>query len=75
MIKAKMYGVLSNGRNILAEFEGRVYKVGFYTTRFVEAPTTAKAMILAPHHGSTTTSTNAGKLSAPFLSETRSLNR
>jgi len=43
----KTYRVLVNGRNILTDYDGRVCKVGFYTTRFVVAPTASKAVIVA----------------------------
>jgi len=39
--------VFLNGRNILTDFEGSIRKVGFYTTRFIEAPNSSKAVILA----------------------------
>jgi hypothetical protein len=37
------YRVDINGRNILIEFDGRAGKHGFFTTRFVEAGSPAKA--------------------------------
>jgi len=43
----KTYRVFLNARNILTDFEGSIQKVGFYTTRFVEASSASKAMILA----------------------------
>ena len=43
----KTYKVLLNGSNILADFEGSVRKMGFFTTRVVEAPNASKAIVFA----------------------------
>jgi hypothetical protein len=39
----KYFRVLLNGQNLSIELEGKVQKVGFYTTRFVEADTQEEA--------------------------------
>ena len=41
------YRILLNGQNLLAEVEGSLQYLGFYTTRTVEADTEAEAKSLA----------------------------
>ncbi|HEX8198224.1 MAG TPA: hypothetical protein VF571_18665 [Pyrinomonadaceae bacterium] len=38
-----IYRVFLNGQNFLINFDGEIKKVGFYTTRFVEADSMEKA--------------------------------
>ena len=45
--EAVRYRILLNGQNLLAEIEGTLQYLGFYTTRIVEAGTKAEAESLA----------------------------
>lgn len=45
--EAVRYRILLHGQNLLAELEGSLQYVGFYTTRIVEAGTEAEAESLA----------------------------
>jgi len=43
----KKYRVMINGRNFLIDIGSGLIKYGFFTTRFVEAPTPDKAELMA----------------------------